>query len=295
MMDLKAANLYLGLGGAYCDLCDNSKDSCHNPAVVKEGFEITRTVSSLHDLFGELGEEDGSVTRRPEDYDSCRGLTNEPIPNHEVISVPVLHALLRCFDHWMKIAVRLRARVYEWSEAETSHYLRFLKKAKQEIQSKLEDVLGERWDFPDGTGKGGTSTTGNTARRILHHGGREIVLEMLPERFKPAMTQIGQYLSVILRLFSSSRRINVNQYKKMCTNLYLLYLESFPRETTQQSKQSNKRHKHCDATWISVPPSLHKLLAHSWELIEMNGEQGLKCLDESGLEANNKVLRSIRL
>ena len=47
--------------------------------------------------------------------------------------------------------------------------------------------------------------------------------------------------------------------------------------------------------WISVPPSLHKLLAHSWELIELNDGRGLKCFDESGLEANNKILRSIRL
>ena len=74
----------------------------------------------------------------------------------------------------------------------------------------------------------------------------------------------------------------------MCTTLYLLYLESFPGK---QKKKSNKK----DVTWISVPPSLHKLLAHSWELIEMNDDRGLKCFDESGLEANNKVLRSIRL
>ena len=47
--------------------------------------------------------------------------------------------------------------------------------------------------------------------------------------------------------------------------------------------------------WISVPPSLHKLLAHSWELIDLNDGRGLKCFDESGLEANNKILRSIRL
>ena len=47
--------------------------------------------------------------------------------------------------------------------------------------------------------------------------------------------------------------------------------------------------------WISVSPTLHKLLAHSWELIKMNDGHGLKCFDESGLEANNKILRSIRL
>ena len=51
MMDMKAANLYLGLGGAYCDLCDHSRDACHDPAVVERGFEITRTVADLHSLF----------------------------------------------------------------------------------------------------------------------------------------------------------------------------------------------------------------------------------------------------
>ena len=28
MMDMKAAHLYLGLGGAYCDLCNYSKEQC---------------------------------------------------------------------------------------------------------------------------------------------------------------------------------------------------------------------------------------------------------------------------
>ena len=27
------------------------------------------------------------------------------------------------------------------------------------MQKKLEEILGERWDFPDTTGKGGTPTT----------------------------------------------------------------------------------------------------------------------------------------
>ena len=40
---------------------------------------------------------------------------------------------------------------------------------------------------------------------------------------------------------------------------------------------------------------MHKLLGHSWELIEMNDGCGLKNCDESGLEANNKILREVRL
>ena len=247
MMDMKAANLYLGLGGAYCDLCDHSRADCHDPIVVRAGFEITRTIEDLHCIFEAVADEDGQVIKQRNDYDTRKGLTSKPIPNHEVISVQVLHALLRTFDHYMKIAVHLKAEVFEWSEADGSRYHHFLVAAKMEIQKKLEDLLGERWDFPDQTGKGGTSTIGNTARRILHHGGRDIVIQMLPDRFQEVMTQIGHYLSVILRLFSSSEKIDVQEYKNVCITLYLLYLESFPTQTKKRSSQP------VDLMWICVP------------------------------------------
>ena len=72
----------------------------------------------------------------------------------------------------------------------------------------------------------------------------------------------------------SSQTVDVEKYKEMCTSLYLHLIQAFP--------------------WISITPSLHKILAHSWEIIEMNEECGLKKLDESGLEGNNKLLRKIR-
>ena len=97
------------------------------------------------------------------------------------------------------------------------------------------------------------------------------------------MHRFGQHLSVILRLFCSSKSINVHEYKKLCTDLYVFILESFPHVNSKPG------------TWVSITPSLHKLLGHSWELIESNDSRGLKNLDESGLEGNNKILRSIRL
>ena len=47
--------------------------------------------------------------------------------------------------------------------------------------------------------------------------------------------------------------------------------------------------------WISITPAVHKLLAHSWELMQYNDNRGLGSLDESGLEGCNKILRSIRI
>ena len=182
----------------------------------------------------------------------------------------------------MKIAVHLWAAVFDWSESPTSINKQFLKKAKLEIQSYIEEFVWEKWGIPDGTGKGGTTTIGNTARRILHHN-RDVGIRCVPENYQSIMSQFGQQLSVILSLFCSSKSINVKEYKKLCTNLYLFLLKSFPHVTNKPG------------TWISITPSVHKLLGHSWELIELNEGRGLKNLDESGLEGNNKILRSIRL
>lgn len=83
--------------------------------------------------------------------------------------------------------------------------------------------------------------------------------------------------------FCSSKTVDVQEYRKLCETLYLLYLQCFPSPKKNQD------------TWIRITPSLHKLLGHSWELIEHNDDSRLKNFDESGLEANNKILRSIRL
>ena len=87
---------------------------------------------------------------------------------------------------------------------------------------------------------------------------------MLPKEYQQVMRQIGQYLSVILRLFSSSKAIDDTAYRTLHTTLYLLYLQGFP------SPHKNEQH-----TWIRIILSLHKLLGHSWELIGLNDDCGL--------------------
>ena len=45
--------------------------------------------------------------------------------------------------------------------------------------------------------------------------------------------------------------------------------------------------------WIKISPTVHSLLAHSWELVERNGGDGVGELSESGLEADSKFMRAI--
>ena len=44
-----------------------------------------------------------------------------------------------------------------------------------------------------------------------------------------------------------------------------------------------------------ITPTVHKTLAHSWELIDMNGGCGLGSYSEEGLESCNKLLQKIRI
>ena len=284
-LDRKATNYYLGIHGAYCDLCHISKEDCLDIDIIKNGISITREIQSLHAIFNELEQEDGSLLKRRNDYSVRAGVTARPIATNQVVSIQVLHALMRSVDFYMKIIVHLSACVFEWSESKASHNNRFLERARTDLQKKIKDSTGIKWDYADATGESGTTTTGNNCRRLLHDPSvRNLVTSQVPEANRNKMEILGQRLSIILRVLSSKRKVDVEKYKQYCIDTNVLFITEFPRVI----------HTDLPGPWISITPSVHKVLAHSWELIQHNDGHGLGNLDESGLEGCNKILRSIR-
>ena len=284
-IDRKAANLYLGLGGAYCDLCHHSKEDCLDINLIQNGITITRDIASLHEIFNSLEQEDGTLLKRKHDYDVRAGVTARPIANNQVVSVQVLHGLMRSVDMYMKIIVHLVACVFDWSESKASYNHRFLETARTDLQQKIKDSTGIKWDYADTTGQSGTTTTGNNCRRLLHDVAvRKLVTDAVPEANRSKMEVLGQRLSIILRILFSKRKVDVEKYKQYCIDTNVFLLTKFPRVIYEE----------LPGPWISITPTVHKVLAHSWELIQHNDGHGLGILDESGLEACNKILRSIR-
>ena len=281
MMDRKAADLYLGTGGGYCDLCTLTKEACHCIDIVKNYVNIDREITNLHDIFERLVQDDGTILKERGDYAVRQGLTNKPVATIQAPTVQVLHALLRTFDFFMKIVVHTKAGVFDWSEG-VSHSSKFLAAAKVALQGQIQEGTGIKWDVVDKTGKGGTTTTGNVARRLLHSkASRDLIVSSLPDDHRDKISFLGQQLSTILRVMSSKEKVNVDKYKNLCYSVYIFLLQKFQSQTKQCS-------------WVSITPTVHKLLAHSWELIDSNDGYGLGSLDESGLEGCNKLLRNVR-
>lgn len=130
MLDGKAAKLYTGLGGAYCDLCHLSKKDSADSDIIEGGFRITRDISEVIDFFADEDntDEDGQVKKKKDDYETRAGITQKPIADQQVLSTQVLHTLLRTFDHFMEVVVHTMAGVFTWSASSWESH--FLDKAK---------------------------------------------------------------------------------------------------------------------------------------------------------------------
>ena len=46
--------------------------------------------------------------------------------------------------------------------------------------------------------------------------------------------------------------------------------------------------------WVVITPSVHRIMCHSWEVIQMNDSFGLGDVSEEGLELLNKNIRQMK-
>ena len=105
------------------------------------------------------------------------------------------------------------------------------------------------------------------------------MVSFVPERFQEDLKILMCKIWVIIKIYTSKDKVVVPEYKQFCLDLYYHILNSF---NNQESR------------WINISPTVHALLAHSWELIGNNGGVGLGEFSEGGLEHNNKFLRFYR-
>ena len=161
----------------------------------------------------------------------------------------------------------LNSGCLEWSPTSAA-----IKNSLISVPIDIQEQIGMKVDQPDP--RGGTTSTGSVARKALSDESnyRNCVSSVIEADYRELISLLHIYLSAILRVVSSGRRIDTNRLEIICTDADLLILDTFP--------------------WASISPTLHKLLAHSEEILrDLNSGQGLKAFSEEGSEATNKLIR----
>ena len=109
-----------------------------------------------------------------------------------------------------------------------------------------------------------------------------LMVSLAPQRFQEAYRTLLCRLWVIVKIYTSQRKVDIGQFKEFCLDTYNYILMNFNNNSAETKR------------WISISPTVHALLAHSWELIANNDGKGCGEFSESGLENNNKFLRFYR-
>jgi len=278
MCDGKMIVRLLQLGGSYCTMCHFGQDECHDESVIRGGFKITRTVESITELAKTLFDpETEEIKKTPGDYQRRQGITGLPITGAELTTVlPVCHAKIHAFD-WMINRLLVKANSHKkwhslskpvrYSEEEKDSE----KNARESLKMDLKQLIGINICDPS------EMTTGNQFKTFCSDNARSLIAGLLNDSsLQDSFKEIHLGLCAIIRVLNSQHRtINLLEYRSLCSSIYLKIVETFP--------------------WAVISPSIHRVLAHSWERIEANELKGLGSESEEGSEAQNKLIRYLRI
>ncbi|KAI6650612.1 hypothetical protein LOD99_7662 [Oopsacas minuta] len=134
---------------------------------------------------------------------------------------------------------------------------RVIKDSMKFTREFLCEKSGLRIDQP--SSDGGTTSTENMARQCFLNKNNFIywVSTLISEDMREPINTLHNNLSVLLRIFNCNHTVDTDKLNSLCKDTYESILSNFP--------------------WTNVTPSLHRILAHSTELIpDCNGGFGLK-------------------
>jgi hypothetical protein len=190
-------------------LCTTPSSKAHCRHHVLAGFPMDRTTKGTGEVAKRLTDGLGEIIRKRNDYDSRQGITQTPLTEQDIIhAARGVHKFLRVLTWYETFLFRLVAGTHKWqggvlSERQKENNVKGRSKCLEVVAKNTGIVL----DTP--TSKGGTTDTGNTAKRFFSHELIPSLKSLLPEGKQESALQIHWKLSIILRVFNSRRRVHL--------------------------------------------------------------------------------------
>ena len=124
-------------------------------------------------------------------------------------------------------------------------------------------------------GNPGDMVTGSAFQCFSSDSSRAFLCSLVEENIREDFNLILLGLCASVKIINSQKRkVNIQRLREVAREVYSKIVVVFP--------------------WAVVSPSVHRILAHSWEVIQMNNGYGLGGESEEGLEALNKYIRNLK-
>ena len=256
-------------------MCVKSQTECQDAEIIKAGFLIERDIQGIKDLALSLTDpETGQIVKKKADYSTRQGVCGQPVTDSDLTkNIPVCHSKIRAFEWIIDFLVRALSHK-KWRTV--TNGVCFTKEEKEDYKSTREMV--KEWVYSNlaiNIGNPGDMVTGKSFQKFSSDAGRAFIVSLMKDEDQEAFRLILLGLCATVKVINSQkRRVNIEKVRGLAQDVYLAIVEHF--------------------SWAVVSPSVHRILAHSWEVMELNNGFGLGDLSEEGLEALNKMIRSRR-
>lgn len=199
----------------------------------------------------------------PKEFNNLKNVSTRFKPNEGTLNfgLSVLHLWIRSFEWLLHVSYRLSVKQWQMRGPLKSE----LKKRKQELQIRFLEKMGLRVDFPNSGGSGNTNN-GPLARSAFSKP------DLLSEVLEIDETLIKK-ISTILIALSCQLPLDENKFAAFCDETANRYVSLY--------------------SWFPMPPSVHKLLIHSKDIMLAN-DLPLGVLAEDASESCNKLYRHNR-
>ena len=162
------------------------------------------------------------------------------------------------------------ANVKVWAVKKLSTNDNHLKISKNRMITKIKTQTGVLLEQLNKGGMTGTTTTGNAGRRFFSAEMTPVLEELAPDESRAVIIDIHTKMSVILRIISSNKVVDVTAFETIVKELTLSLTKNF--------------------SWARLNFTLHASIQHSAELMRKNGNRGLGSLSRRHWKRTTKIL-----
>ena len=179
---------------------------------------MNRHITDAVELFGEIEDSDAFFSLPSNERFN---LPHQPISSINILAASPLHSYTCVFSWFNLLIYHLHSGCLEWSPTSAA-----IQSSLISVRTVIQKKTSMKAEQPDP--RGGTTSTGSVPRKAFSdESNYRYCVSTVMEEDRESISLLHIYLSAILRVVSSGR-IDTNRLGHICTDAYLLVLDTFP-------------------------------------------------------------------